>query len=198
MQRVVAVPLARSPAGIKQDAIESAVDAGMMPKHLSFPGFTVIIAKDNHTVTPGVVHHKGQAVVVGGFHPITAVGFPCKAIFRGHKGKDNVLLVPALPAVGRAVVVDHIIAVTCGNDVDDVAIGTGRHHIRPSGVISWVKVTDSRNVIGTHVVFVLNDIDAALRSSVGCHHYRSVHNGQWSQIPSFRFRCVRRAESMFR
>ena len=77
----------------------------MVVEYLSLPTFTIVIAVDDHTIAPGVVHDEGEAVVFGGLHPVGNMGAPEATVVFGQVGQDDVFLVPAFTSVSRTEVV---------------------------------------------------------------------------------------------
>ena len=167
----VGTPLGRDPTRIIESAITKVgVDAGVVVEHLSLPGLTIIVAIDNHTIAPGVVHDESKAVVFGGLHPVAHIGTPVATIFFAEEGDDDVFLVP-VNAVAGAEVVERVasVAVVGGKHVDDFTVGAGSHHDRPRRLVVVVKAKGARDgsLKVDQFVFVLNEVDAAFGGGVG-------------------------------
>ena len=134
-------PLGRDPTGIDHHVVSHVVErARVLIEYFSLPCFTVVVAIEHHTIAPGVIDHEGEAVVVGGFHPIANVGTKVNGIIATHIRQDFVLLVPCEAAVLRTEVVKQVVGIASGDNVDDVAVGARGHHVGPAGVDGGVEV----------------------------------------------------------
>ena len=175
MELMVAIPLARDPAGIEELVL---VGEGIrvLVEHLAFPSLSIVVTVDHHAIAPCIVHNKCQAVVVGGLHPMATVGVPVNGVLRAHERKNYIFFIPS-PASIRGAEIDQRIGdvfhtfkiiVSCRHkDVDDVAVRTRSHHSGPLKIIRVVEHAYRLQRIRFDLVFVFYDIDAAITWGMG-------------------------------